>query len=110
MNFPESDWKTLREVKAAALERFCQGVLSKCEAIWEDEEATAHDRYLRLFKFIRARDAELARAFDDHRRSTAFGKLIVMRSLGLVTDEEMEGFSQETRESVKSVVSMSGLE
>ena len=102
MSFPESDWKRFVEVKAAALERFCQSVLEECERILEDEGASAHDRYLRVFDLLRDRDSELARAFDDHRRSTALGHLIVMRKLGVLLDEEMEGFSPETRDRIES--------
>jgi hypothetical protein len=46
------------------------------------------------------RNTKLASAFDDLRRSTAFLQLAGMRSLGLLTDDECAGFSDETREIV----------
>lgn len=102
MSFPESDWKTFVEVKKVALERFCQRVLGECRGILDEGGISAHQRYLRVFELMRERDAELARAFDDHRRSTALGHLVVMRKLGVLRDEEMAGFSSETRDRIES--------
>jgi hypothetical protein len=36
MDFPEADWKILRRVHAAALERFCERVLSECKAVLDE--------------------------------------------------------------------------
>ena len=47
-----------------------------------------HDRYLRLFRMLKERDASIAAAFDDLRRSTAIQRLAAMIALGVVTDEE----------------------
>ena len=44
---------------------------------------------------------ELAQGFDDLRRSTAWQCLALMRSRGLLTDEELAGFSSETRAAVQ---------
>jgi hypothetical protein len=100
LDIPERDWKHLRTVKAAALERFCERVLQECAGVLAETDLTAHERYLKLFKLIDRRDDELAGAFDDLRRSTAIFRLMTMRSLGVVTDEEMEGFTPETRSTV----------
>lgn len=59
----------------------------------------ARARYLKLFKLVDERDDELSAAFDDLRRSTAIFRLMHMRHLGVVTDEEMEGFTPDTRRS-----------
>lgn len=103
MSFPESDWKRLRTIRVEALERYCRQVLDECHEILHGTEGSAHDRYLRLFELMRERDAQLAGAFDDNRRSTAIINLIAMRRLGLISDQELEGFSSETQERVAAV-------
>lgn len=106
MSFPESDWKRLRGVKEVALERFCERVLGECQEVLQDDRVSAHERYVPLFRLTRDRDQDLAGAFDDHRRSTALLRLIAMRKLGVVSDEEMEGFSTKTRESVENAMTI----
>jgi ABC-type branched-subunit amino acid transport system ATPase component len=106
MDFPERDWKHLRVVHRAALERYCERVLKECEAVLANASRTAHQRYLDLFELTRDRDRELAYAFDDMRRSRALERLMAMQALGVVTDEEMAGFSEETKEEVAHILEL----
>ena len=100
---PEREWKVLRSVKDAALDRFCARVLDECRAVMDDESTSHHQRYLRLFRLIDERDAELAYAFDDMRRSRAIDRIAWMRHLGLYTSEEWERFSPRTRDTAQFV-------
>lgn len=94
--FPEADWKHWREVSKAALDRFCADTLEDAVEIARGE-GTPHARYLGLFDLLRERDRQIGRAFDDRRRSTAYHQLAAAVDLGLVTPEELAGFSDETR-------------
>lgn len=105
-HLPERDWKLLRKLAPLALERFCERVLSEAAAIVNARSQTSHERYLQLSKLIEAQDQDLAAAFDDHRRSMALWKLARIRSLGLLTEEELGAFSEPTRERVLSLVSL----
>lgn len=96
-NISEADWRHLRRLKPVALDRFCQRVLAEVTTLAADGSSGAHERYLALFDLIQERDSELAAAFNDLRRSTALVQLARLRSLGLVTDAEFDGFSAETR-------------
>jgi hypothetical protein len=96
----ESDWKVFRQVQAQALERFCKRVLSDVGELAAEAGKTAHERYLKLFKLLNRRDKQLGEAFDDLRRSAAWRQIAVMRSRGLLTDEEFARFSPETQEAV----------
>ena len=102
MDLPEHDWKHLRTIKDAALNRYCERVLLESADVVGDTALTPHQRYLKLFKLMQDRDRELADTFDGLRRSTALLQLMSMRHLGLVTDGEMAGFSPETRDRVES--------
>jgi len=93
----ESDWKKFTKLKKIALERFCESVLDESRVLCDREDLTAHERYLELYKIIQKRDRELGRAFDGHSRSRADQQLRDMYNKGLVTDDELSKFSEETR-------------
>ena len=100
---PESDWKVFRDLRTVALERFCQRVLGDVGRIASDGKQSFHDRYLEIYKLIDERDDELARAFNDFRRSTAIMQLAVIHSHGLLTPDELLRFTPATREAVESL-------
>jgi hypothetical protein len=99
----ESEWKILREVKAAALERLCGRILEESQAAIQGV-GTNYERFLRLFDTVRDRNDDVAWAFDNLKRSTADQKLGIMVKLGLVTDEELARFSPETQATVRYMV------
>jgi len=102
-DFPESDWKIFRELRAVALERFCDRVLTDIERVASDRNRAAYDRYIEIYRVIQRRDRELARAFDAPRRSQATMQLAVISSLELVTQEELSRLTPATRDSVIGV-------
>ena len=97
-HLPEEDWKLLGRLAPVALERFCDRVLREATAVANAPAKTSHERYRELYKLIKEQDRDLASAFDDHRRSAALVQLARIYSLGLLTEEELGAFSEETRE------------
>jgi hypothetical protein len=93
----EADWKVFRQLHPLALERFCEGVLSEVGSLASGTGKSSHERYLAVYQLIHQRDRELADAFNDLRRSTAFRQIAVIRSHKLWTEEEFSRFSPETR-------------
>ncbi len=100
MNIPESDWRVFKEVRGAALDRFCRRILGECRTLCDDGTEPAHARYLKLYRLIHQRDKEIAQAFNDFRRSTAITCLTTMWQLGLVTKTELDRFSPSTVQTV----------
>lgn len=99
----ESDWRLLSQLRTAALERFCQRILSEIENINANHALSAHQRYLEIYQVIERHDKGIVQTFNDHRRSTAFFELAAIQSLGLLTPKEFQHFSQETRDAVSWV-------
>jgi hypothetical protein len=97
MNIPERDWKLLRSLHQTALERFCERVLTECRAVVDDTSRDSHERFLQLFELILDCNGDIASAFDDLRRSTALQRLLAMRELGVVEEEDLANFSDQTR-------------
>lgn len=102
----ERDWKIYRELHQTALERFCDQVLTEVSRVTSEPGKTSHERYLALYKLVEKRDEELARLFDDMRRSTALQCLVCIQGRDLLTEEEMSRFSPETRDYVQNVLSI----
>jgi hypothetical protein len=107
MSFPEREWRVLKSVHAAALERYCARVLDECTTELRGA-GSAHERFLRLFRLLQERDESLAAAFNDLRRSTAIQRLAAMVRLGVVTDAELSEFSAATRESAEMLAELWG--
>lgn len=105
-DFPEADWKVLRSVKDAALNRLCERILDESRRVMDDGSLTAHQRYLKLFKLIQDRDDDIAMAFNDMRRSRAMNRISWIRYLDLLTEEEWERFSPRTRETALFLAGM----
>ena len=103
LEIPESDWRQFKKVHPILLERFCARTLDELRAIAVSNEGTAHDRYLRLYALTKKRDKELANGFDDFRRSTAVMQLLILRHMGLLTDEELSGFSAQTQQQIRGI-------
>jgi hypothetical protein len=105
-DFPERDWKLLRELKPVTLERLCERILRSAAEITTRSGLTNHQRYIKMWELIQEQNEEVALAFDDHRRSTAFLKILQIHRSGLFTDEEFARFSGETRKHVLDVEAM----
>ena len=103
MPFSERDWKYLRALHATALDRYCSRVLDESSAIIRDTSDSSHSRYLRLSYVLQDRNVEMATAFDDLRRSTAVHRLAAMVGLGVLTEQELAGFSADVQETVRAL-------
>jgi hypothetical protein len=103
MNIPEADWKLLRKLHETALQRYCSQVLDEYRDVLDRPSDSPHARFLELFELTHTRNRDLAFAFDDLRRSTALLRLIAMRKLGVITEEDLLPFSAETRARLESL-------
>ena len=98
---PESDWKTFRELRHVALERLCKRVLDQVPRVVLASAGTYHERYLELFRWLGERNDELARAFDDPRRSQVLWQLAAIYVHGLLMPDELARFTPQTRERIR---------
>ena len=103
MPFSERDWQHLRDVHPLALERFCTRVLTDAVATAHEDGRSAHERYLALFRLLQGRDAAMAAAFDDLRRSPGLQRLSAMVALDLVTHEELAGLSPDVQNAAREL-------
>ena len=97
LEIKESDWKVLRRLHPLSLERFCERVLAEIDRVSRDGAPSHHARYLQIFRIRQHGDREMARLFDNPRRSHALTMLAQIRSQGLLTEDEFSSLSPETR-------------
>ena len=97
----EPDWKVLRRVHPLALERYCERVLAEIDRVSRDGVTSRPARYLQIFRIPQQRDREMSRLFDNPRRSHALTMLALIRSQGLLTQDELSSLSPETRGAIQ---------
>jgi hypothetical protein len=104
LEIKEPDWKVLRRVHPLALERFSERVLAEIDRVSRDGATSHHARYLRIFRILQQRDREMARLFDNPRRSHALPMLAQIRSQGLLTQDEFSSLGPETRAAIQMLL------
>ncbi|HEX9581518.1 MAG TPA: hypothetical protein VF970_10475 [Gemmatimonadales bacterium] len=102
-DLPESDRKLFRELREVALERLCKRVLDEVQPRLADSSRTYYERYIDIFRLLKERDRDVARGFDDPRRSHMIQQLAAIHRLGLLEPEELARFTPRTRDTVEGL-------
>jgi len=100
MHDRKQDSKTFTKLKEIALERFFEQAMVKFEKIIGETFFSAKERYHKLYKAVQHEDQEIVDIFDilGHSRSKADLQLKLLVNAGLLTNEELSEFSEETLE------------
>lgn len=103
----ESDWKYLKKLKPMLLERACTQINKEAELILKNEEnREQYHVYMDMFSHYEKKDDILAECFDDYRRSKAKQRIFSLVYHGIMSDDELQGFSDDTKEFVKLMMEM----
>ena len=86
------------------MERFCRRAVEEISAATSDRHGDYHACFLQLFALVNERNRELARTFDDLRRSNAVSLLAGLMEEGLLSEEEFSQFGPETRAAVAAIL------
>lgn len=97
----ESDWKIFSKLFPEVLERLYQRYLKEIEAVAADGSKTYFDRFEEISQLTRNRRKEVFIGFDRFSRSRALSQLAYLKTLDLLTEEEFQRFSPETRELIR---------
>lgn len=99
----ESDWKIFSKLLPEALGRLYQRYLKEIEAVAADDSKTYFDRFEEISQLTRNRRKEVFIGFDRFSRSRALSQLGYLKALDLITEEEFQRFSPETRELIRFI-------
>lgn len=94
----ESDWKYLKKLKPILLERACANINKEAELILENKEnRDQYQVYLALYDHYQKKDDMIADCFNDYRRSTAKQRILRLVDYGIMSEVELQGFSDDTK-------------
>jgi hypothetical protein len=100
---PEEDWKNMRRLKTRALNQACSRILDAVPQILQNRDEREHEAYLELWKMLQEQDDLIATMFNDFKKSTAYYKLAAWRHHGLLSEEDMALFTEETQAAIELV-------
>ena len=93
----ESDWKIFKKIKDKAIDNFCTNTLAELREVINDDNQSAHERYLLNYELVNNRDKQMGLLFDGHSRSKAPLQLLAIRREGLADEELVSKLSEEFR-------------
>lgn len=101
---PEKDWKLFRKLQVELTAKACELVFKKVENITNDRVGKEHQSYLDLYSLIEGEDAKIAEMFNNPTRNNVFLKIVSLKKHGVLSDEQLELFSEETQEFVSRML------
>lgn len=98
MHDRKQDWKTFTKLKEVAIERFFEQANEKFEIISQDSSLSARERYHTLCQTVKREDKERVTLFERLNPSLSNADLYlqIIVNAGLLTEEELSEFSDET--------------
>lgn len=99
----ESDWKYLKNMKKTLLDRLCNRILDNIQAECniEKREPDVHKHYLKVYPLIKKWDKMIADCFDNWSRSDIIFNILFLIKYQVITNEEIDQLSDETRKRLK---------
>lgn len=102
-SIPERDWKRIRDLKDELLNVACEQIFQRVEKLSADRAGQQHKSYLELYNLIKKEDKAIADMFDGLSRNSAFFKIAALKHNGVLSDAQMELFTEETQSVVKDL-------
>jgi hypothetical protein len=101
----ESDWKYLKKLKPILLERACAQINKEAQTMLENGvDHDQHELYIKMYKHYDKKDDLIAECFNDYRRSKAKFRILSLVRHGIMSDDELQGFSDDTKRFVSSMM------
>jgi len=99
----EKDWKRLRAKQEKKLNQASENIVGRVKAALQDQQSGHYNIYLAIWDIIHEGDAGIVEMFDDLKRSTAVFKLAAWHRHGLLSEDELKEFSDETQAIIRSI-------
>ncbi len=101
---PEKDWKLFRKLQVELTAKACDLVFKKVENITNDRIGKEHQSYLDLYRLIEVEDNKIAEMFNNPTRNNVLLKIVSLKKHGILSDEQLQVFSEETQEFVSRIL------
>jgi len=103
-NIAERDWRHLRAIKQELLASACEDIFHKIEQVAASRHGKEHQAYRELWKLLEQEDRKISEMFDDLTRSKAIFRIAALVGYGVLSPQQLSGFSAETRQQVSTLV------
>jgi len=101
----ESDWKYLKKLYSDLLERACSQINLEATFLLKNTgNKNQYQIYNYIYEHYHENDQIISDCFDDHKRSTAKIKILNLVKYNIITDSELNGFSDDIIELVKKMI------
>ncbi len=102
IDIPEHEWRKIRDMKPAVLDRVCKGILDALRAriVISSNEQIHHKQYLNVYKWLHDQDKEIANGFNDLKRSNAYYLLSYWVRNQWITLQEFNRLGEDTKAKV----------
>lgn len=101
---PEKDWKLFRKLQNELTAKACDQIFTLVEKIAKNRSGAEHQSYLDLYALIQKEDAKIGEMFNNPTRNNVLMKLVALKRFGIFSNEQFQLFSQETQDSVNSIL------
>ena len=81
-------------------------VFKQVDNISKDRVGKEHKSYLDLYRLIEAEDAKIAEMFNNPTRNNVLLKIVALKNHGVLSNEQLQLFSEETQEFVSRMLSL----
>ncbi len=102
LDIKESDWKNLRKLSEVAMGRAFDRAIARMQTILSMNRKS-QIKFWDIKEYADEQRKRLARLFDELKRSNAIERLAMIWREDLLTDEEMESFSPDTRQKARQL-------
>ncbi len=108
-NIPEHEWRRIKDMKPAVLDRVCKAILESLRAkiAISSTEEIHHNQYINIYRWLDDKDKEISNGFNDLKRSNAYYLLAYWVRNYWITLQEFNSLSKETK---AKVLFLAGLE
>jgi hypothetical protein len=100
----ESDWKRFRRIVPALRERYLREQTAELGALLQRPAMTPTENFWATSDRVDKVKRVLTSCLDDHKRSRLRESLMLMVRHGMMTEEDLEGFSEELQGSILAMI------
>ncbi len=105
LDIKESDWKKLRKLSEVAIGRAFDRAVARVQTILSMNRKS-RIKFWDIKNYADEQSKQLARLFDELKRSNGIERLAMIWLENLLTNEEMESFSPETLEQARQIMKL----
>jgi hypothetical protein len=103
-SFPQKDWKYLQSIKQEMIDRTCEHIFLKVEALAIARKGNEHRSYRDLWVLLKKEDTKIIEMFDNLTKNQAIYKIVNQVRHGALSQDQLSKFTEETQDQVNYIL------